>query len=75
MTKNFLIALLSILTMPAFSQENGPAMADAFRENGKIYVVITVIGIIFAALLVFLVYLERKLKKLEDQVNKRNNVQ
>jgi hypothetical protein len=75
MTKNFLIALLSILAMPAFSQENGPAMADAFRENGKIYVVITVIGIIFAALLVFLVYLERKLKKLEDQVNKRNNVQ
>jgi hypothetical protein len=75
MTKNFLIALLSILTLSAFSQEDGPVMADAFRENGKIYVVITVIGIIFASLLVFLVYLERKLKNLEDEVNKRNTVQ
>lgn len=49
--------------------ESGPQMADDLRENGKIYVVISVIGIIFLALVVFLVYIERKLKKIEDKVN------
>lgn len=49
--------------------ESGPQMADGLRENGKIYVVISVIGIIFAALVIFLVYIERKLKKIEDKVN------
>lgn len=43
-----------------------PQMADAFRQDGKIYVVITVIAMIFIAIVAFLIYLERKLKKLED---------
>ncbi len=43
-----------------------PRMADAFRQDGKIYVVITVIAMIFIAIVAFLIYLERKLKKLED---------
>ncbi len=49
--------------------ESGPQMADSLRENGKIYVVISVIGIIFLSLVIFLVYIERKLKKIEDKVN------
>lgn len=50
----------------------GPQMADAFRENGKIYVVIAVIAIVFIALVLFLVSIERNVKKLEDKLNKEN---
>lgn len=46
-----------------------PQMADTFREEGKIYVVISVIALIFLALVCFLIYIERKLKKIEDKVN------
>ena len=46
-----------------------PQMADALRENGKIYVVITVIGIIFVCIVAFLIILERKIKKLEEKAS------
>ena len=45
-----------------------PEMADRFRADGKIYVVITVIGIVFLAIVLFLIYIERKLKKLESDI-------
>lgn len=48
---------------------DGPQMADTFREEGKIYVVIAVIAIVFLSLVGFLIYIERKLKKIENQVN------
>ncbi|WP_338769612.1 CcmD family protein [Bernardetia sp. ABR2-2B] len=44
------------------------AMADTFREDGKIYVVVAVLATIFAGIVVFLVVTESKLKKLEDLV-------
>lgn len=50
------------------AQNPEPQMADTFRQEGKIYVVITVIGMIFIALVIFLVILERKLKKLETKI-------
>jgi uncharacterized protein YoxC len=46
-------------------------MADSYRSDGKIYVVITVIAMIFAALVIFLIALERKVNKLEKQINKK----
>ncbi len=45
-----------------------PQMADGFRQDGKIYVVITVIAMIFLAIILFLIYLERKIKKIEKQL-------
>lgn len=51
--------------------ESAPQMADQWRENGKIYVVISVIAMIFIALVIFLVYIERKVKRLEDRMNGR----
>lgn len=43
-------------------------MADTFRAEGKIYVVVAVLSTIFAGIIVFLVVTESKLKKLEDIV-------
>ena len=45
-------------------------MADTFRSNGKIYVVVAVILTIFAGIVLYLVRLDRKLTHLEkDSLN------
>lgn len=44
-----------------------PQMADTFRSEGKIYVVISVISIIFMCLIGYLVYIDIKLRKLENK--------
>lgn len=49
-------------------QNNAVEMADLFREEGKIYVVIAVILIIFAGVVVYLFTTEQKLKKLEKEM-------
>lgn len=59
--------LTLLMLLPAFSYAQQPVeMADTFRSNGKIYVVLLVICTIFAGIILFLVYLERKIKKLEQ---------
>ncbi|MES2761949.1 MAG: CcmD family protein [Bacteroidota bacterium] len=57
--------LLSNLKNNALSSENNIEMADAFRSEGKIYVVIAVISIIFICLIGYLVYIDMKLRKQE----------
>jgi NADH:ubiquinone oxidoreductase subunit 3 (subunit A) len=49
------------------------AMADTFRNDGKIYVVVAVLATIFAGIVVFLIATERKVKKLEDLVYSERN--
>lgn len=66
-----LVFLLSALFSSAQQPVAAPEMADTFRSDGKIYVVITVIGMIFVALVVFLIVLERKVSKLEKQINNK----
>lgn len=39
------------------------------RSSGKIYVVVAVIVAIFIGIVAFLLYLDRKLTKLEHQIN------
>ena len=43
-----------------------PEMADAFRSEGKIYVVLAVILLIFIGLALWLFLLDRRIKKLEN---------
>ena len=43
-------------------------MATGFRKEGKIYVVVTVSIILFFTVIIYLIYLERKTKKLEKQL-------
>ena len=42
-------------------------MADAMRENGKIYVVVAVLCVIFIGIVLYLISIDRKLKKLEKE--------
>ena len=42
--------------------------ADFMRSMGKMYVVVAVIAAIFIGIVIFLIYLDRKLTKLEHQI-------
>ncbi|MCU0360319.1 MAG: CcmD family protein [Bacteroidia bacterium] len=74
MKTKLLLCLFVLLTSLGKAQEVGPQMADQFREQGKIYVVISVIAIIFLSLVFFLIYLERKLKRLEKELEEKNKL-
>lgn len=43
-------------------------MADTMRSNGKIYVVVTVVMVIFAGLIFYMIQTDRKITKLEKEV-------
>ena len=45
--------------------EKKPAMADAMRANGKIYVVVAVVLIVLTGMFIYLIRLDRKINKLE----------
>jgi len=69
MIKKIITFLFLFSTFCTLAQTaDGPQMADSMREDGKIYVVISVIGIVFISIVIFLIILERKLKKLEDKL-------
>ena len=61
-----LISAVSALTLftsnSVFAQTE---MADGMRSSGKIYVVVVVLATIFAGIFGYLVYLDRKVSKLE----------
>ncbi len=46
-------------------------VADKLMESNKLYAVIAVLGIILLGIFLFLFYLERKIKRLEDEVNNK----
>ena len=49
MSKRVLSFIFILLSLVSNSQEaTSPQMADVMRENGKIYIVISVIGFIFS---------------------------
>lgn len=43
-------------------------MADTMRSNGKIYVVVAVVMVIFSGLLFYIIQTDRKISKLEKEV-------
>lgn len=59
-----LLCFLIVNPFWLFAQTEG---TDFMRESGKIYVVVAVIAAIFLGIIVFMVYLDRRLTKLENQ--------
>ena len=45
-------------------------MADQMRADGKIWVVVAVIAVIFTGIILFLVSMDKKITKLEKQLKK-----
>lgn len=68
----YLLALSLVLTLQLVSGQGRGAeveMADAMRANGKIYVVVAVLGIIFAGIVVYLILIDRKLNRMEKKID------
>ena len=67
------LLLISLLlhTGRALAQTaDAPEMADRLRASGKIYVVVAVVVIIVSGLLAYLVSLDRKVRRLEQEIKK-----
>ena len=61
----FLVLLLTSLN--SFAQEE-VQMADQMRADGKIWVVVAVIAIVFIGIITYLVLLDRKINKIEKSL-------
>jgi CcmD family protein len=60
--------MLTFLAANLAHAQNETPMADLMRSNGKIYVVVAVIAIIFAGIIVYLVSIDRKTAYLEEEL-------
>lgn len=66
--KLFIFLSLLLLALPQTARpESLPEMADAFRSNGKIYVVVACLLLVLTGIFIFLLMLEKRLSKLENQ--------
>ncbi|MFM1821649.1 MAG: hypothetical protein RLZZ402_2008 [Bacteroidota bacterium] len=66
--KAFFLLLVSFtLSFTASAQVSDIEMADQFRADGKIYVVIAVVSVVLIGLFAYLFRLERKVTELEKR--------
>ena len=57
-----------IAAMAQAGQSSGADMADVLRSSGKIYVVVLVVGLVFLGLLIYAVFIDRKVTKIEREI-------
>jgi CcmD family protein len=62
-----MIWALMALLLPTSVLAQGVDMAETMRSEGKIYVVVGVIAIIFIGLVVYLISLDRRISKMENR--------
>ncbi|OOG74309.1 CcmD family protein [Algoriphagus sp. A40] len=78
--KKILPIALSLFSFVALAQEKIPVttsdytnssvdMADMMRSNGKIYIVVGIIVIIFIGITAYLVFTDRKLSRIEKSIS------
>ena len=65
----FLILLMS--SFVGMAQQADVEMADQFRADGKIYVVISVVLLILIGLFIYLFSLGNKISRLEKEISKK----
>ncbi len=66
MKRFFVLLLITLCNIAAFAQQPANVeMADTMRSSGKIYVVISIICVIFVGLAIYLFSIDRRLKKIE----------
>jgi CcmD family protein len=73
MMKKFIFTLVLTLSYSLnllAQNSNGVDMADALRSSGKIYVVVSVISVVFIGLAIYLFSIDSRLKKIEKQNTK-----
>ncbi len=68
--KLFLFTILLMAITPVFGQGSEVEMADTLRADGKIYVVVLVLSIIFVGIVAYMIWIDRKLSRLENHMKK-----
>lgn len=72
MKKLFVFLLLLLINANnIFAQSGDVEMADTMRSNGKIYVVIGVIAIVFTGIIIYLISIDRKVSQLEKKIERK----
>ncbi len=68
-----ILSLLSVLfiSIVSVAQDTKSGMADLMRSNGRIYVVVAVILTILAGLILYVIRIDRKLSRLENEEKTR----
>jgi len=70
--KNKLLYALSLgIFLPLFSRAQETEMADTFRTEGKIYVVIAVMAVILTGLFIYLFSIGNKISRLEKKLGEK----
>jgi hypothetical protein len=73
--KVFLFGLLGFLFLLHFmvlgQTSAEPEMADTLRSNGKIYVVVLTVLMVLFGMIAYLLFLEKKISKLEKKLNSK----
>ena len=67
--KSLALAFTFLLSFASQAQNASPEMADVMRANGKIYVVVAVLLIIFVGMIVYLISLDKKANRLQNELN------
>ncbi len=66
--KKYIFSFLLLNLFPLLVQaQNKPEMADLMRSNGKIYVVVAVLALVFLGIAAFLLYIEKKVNKIDPK--------
>lgn len=68
MKKWLLILIGNLISLSVLAQNTtreSVEMADTLRESGKIYVVVLVVTVILTGLILYLIQLDRKVRKME----------
>ncbi len=63
----FSTLILSLFSLATVAQDG----KDLMRDNGRIYVVVAVMVTILLGLIIYLIRIERKLSRLEKEINPR----
>lgn len=66
----YLLCLLSFCVIHSASAQE-IEMADTMRSEGKIYVVVAIILVVLTGLILYLFLMDRKLTKMEKQLNEK----
>ncbi len=63
-----IILTIGLLLLTAIGKAQSIEMADQMRSNGKIYVVVAVLLTILIGLIIYLISIDKKLRKLEKEL-------
>lgn len=66
------LVLLCVLVSSAAHAQDKVEMADSFRAEGKIYVVLAMILIVLAGFIAYLVLIDRKISRLEKRLTDKD---